>query len=373
MDKKPNVFGSSKVDMNEAMKQANESGTKIAEQANKELGDALKPELVTKTGELSAEAQMAKDTLDKLEGQLAAREELFARKRAEEKGETLGDVQPVPEQATVSYAQPVEPTFEAKNREMSEDERYAHLSQPQVNVPYDVLKLPSGGLLYKNHKSTVDVAYLNATDEDIITNPNLLQSGKFLEILINRKLINTPLRYRDLHVGDRNAIMIWLRATGYGPMYNIKLSDPNSNYKEFEVEIDLSKLPLKPLGAKPDKDGLFDFKLSITGDEIKFKLLTVGDIDDIEDHIDEVKNDYIDRSVFTLNKQIVSYNGITEPLQLSSLIARIRLGDIRNFRKYVETVESGMDMNITVRTPGGESITTFLPLNLTFFWPDLGI
>jgi hypothetical protein len=372
MDKKPNVFPSN-INMNEAMKQANENGTKIAEQANKELGDNLKQQPETKPGELSAAEQMQKDSLDKLEAQLAAREALFARKRAEANGETSGDVQPIPEQATVSYAKQEDVKFEAKNSEISDEDRYNHLSQPQVNVPYDVLKLPSGGLLYKNHKSTVDVAYLNATDEDIITNPNLLQSGKFLEILINRKLINTPLRYRDLHVGDRNAIMIWLRATGYGPMYNIKLSDPNNSYKEFEVEVDLSKLPTKPLGAKPDENGLFDFKLSLTGDEIKFKLLSVGDIDDIEEHIDEVKDEFVDRSMFTLKKQIVSYNGVTEPVQLASLISRIRLGDIRLFRKYVEKVESGMDMNITVGTPGGESITTFLPLNLTFFWPDLGV
>ena len=150
MDKKPNVFPSS-IDMNEAMRQANETGTKIAEQANKELGENLKQ--IENPGELSAAEQMAKDTLDKLEAQLKAREELFARKRAEANGETLGDVQPIPEQATVSYAKPEEAKYEVKNSEISDEDRYNYLSQPQINVPYDVLKLPSGGLLYKNHKS----------------------------------------------------------------------------------------------------------------------------------------------------------------------------------------------------------------------------
>ena len=372
MEKKPNVFPSN-MNMDEAMKNANETGTKIAEQANSELGEALNETVKSSAGELTSAEQMSKDTLDKLEEQLAARDAHFARVKAEARGESLGDVQIEPEKATVSYAKPEEAKFTTKDSEITEDDRYNHLSQPQTNVPYDVLKLPSGGLLYKNHKSTVDVAYLNATDEDIITNPNLLQSGKFLEILINRKLINTPLRYRDLHVGDRNAIMIWLRATGYGPMYNIKLSDPNDSYKEFEVEVDLSKLPIKPLGVKPDENGLFDYKFSLTGDEVKYRLLSVGDIDDIEEHIESIGDGFVDRSLFTLKKQIVSYNGVTEQKQLDELISRIRLGDIRLFRKNIEKIESGMDMNITVRTPGGESITTFLPLNLTFFWPDLSI
>ena len=42
-----------------------------------------------------------------------------------------------------------------------------------------------------------------------------------VEILINRKILEPDLRYEDLLVGDRNAIMIWLRATGYGEMYPV--------------------------------------------------------------------------------------------------------------------------------------------------------
>ena len=101
-------------------------------------------------------------------------------------------------------------------------------------------------------------------------------------------MLNTNLRYKDLHVGDRNAIMIWLRSTGYGPMYNITLADPNSiEYKEFQTEIDLSELKVKNLGEKPDENGHFTYILPISKISIKYKLLTVGDIDDIEDYVQE--------------------------------------------------------------------------------------
>ena len=381
MENKPNVFPN----MEDAMKEANEMGTQIAEQANKELEQSNKelqvePTNIHKTkGELTAAEQMAKDTLDKLEGQLLAREELLQRKRDEAKGIISND-NLIPTQPQVTYAEPT--PVKSIKLEIDDDEKYRSLSTPQDNVPYDVIPLPSEGLLYKNGKSGLKVAYLNAMDENIITNPNLLQSGKFLEILINRKLIQTDLRYKDLHVGDRNAIMLWLRATGYGPMYNITLNNPDTEeYSEFNAEIDLSKLPIKHLGIKPDENCLFDYKLPITQDNIKFRLLTVGDIENIEGHVDtmadKVGSEFTDASTYTLKKQIVSIQlkgsneMVTDTKTVSDYVTRMRLGDVRAFRKYVNEIESGVDMNITVGTPGGGSVKTFLPLNITFFWPDL--
>jgi len=376
MDKKPNVFPT-EVDLNEAMKQANETGDRIARQAEEEVKQKT-------PAEMSAQEQMNANTMANLEKQIARRDALLAKKRAEENGELVEETQT----QQVQYAPSIESKYVAKNGDVEQEEIdlskiYEKLSQPQKDVPYDALKLPSGGLVYKNHKSTIDVAYLNATDEDIITNPNLLQSGKFLEVLINRKMMNTRLKYRDLHVGDRNAIMLWLRSTGYGSEYNITLSDPKDpEYKEFTATIDLDKLPMKPLGAKPNSDGYFEFILPLSKDRIIFKLLTVGDVEDIEEHISDMSNEITDISSFTLKRQIVSYNKptneryhpdneITESEAVARYVERIRLGDVRSLRKYIEKIESGMDMNITVGTPGGGSVKTFLPLNLSFFWPDI--
>jgi hypothetical protein len=36
-------------------------------------------------------------------------------------------------------------------------------------------------------------------------------------------------------------------------------------------------------------------------------------------------------------------------------------------------IDCGIDLNITVPTPGGGSVATFLPLNLKFFWPNFGL
>ena len=116
----------------------------------------------------------------------------------------------------------------------------SEISQPNYNAPYDVIPLPSEGKLYRNKRANVKIAYMTTADENILTSPNLLQSGEFLEILINRKLLEPDLRYKDLHVGDRNAIMLWLRATGYGEMYPVTILDEKNI--PFDTEVNLNDL-----------------------------------------------------------------------------------------------------------------------------------
>ncbi len=243
------------------------------------------------------------------------------------------------------------------------------------NVPFDVLPLPSEGKIYKNKKSSVKVAYLTASDENILTSPNLIESGEFMNILFSRKLLDMDVNYSDLHVGDRNAIMIWLRSTGYGEIYPVSMINPNTG-EEFEADINLSELKVKKLGAEPDAEGYFDFICPISKIPLKFKLLTVGDLEKIEAVLEYEKTtlgDKINHSVtYALEKSIVEVNGNRSLDYIKSFIEQMRAGDSKTLRNYVEKIESGIDLNITIQVPGGgEPIKTFLPLTRKFFWPDL--
>jgi hypothetical protein len=248
------------------------------------------------------------------------------------------------------------------------------LSQPQYNAAFDVIPLPSEGKLYKNKKSSVKVAYMTTADENILTSPNLLQSGEFLEILINRKLLEPDLRYKDLHVGDRNAIMLWLRATSYGEMYPITMYDEDG--APFESEVDLNSLKTIKLSQEPDGEGYFDFYLPIAKANIKFKLLTVGDLEEIEKLVaEDEKNEIPVNSVTTyrLERQIVDVNGNRDKSFIKDFIEKMRVRDSKELKDYIEKIDCGVDLSIEVKTPRGESISTFLPLNVRFFWPDLPI
>lgn len=245
------------------------------------------------------------------------------------------------------------------------------LSQPNYNSPFDVIPIPSEGKLNGLNKPNVKVSYMTTSDENILTSPNLLKSGEFLSILINRKLLEPNLRYNDLHVGDRNAIMIWLRATGYGEMYPITILDEEGN--PFETEINLHDLKYKKLGAEPDSEGLFDFIFPQSKIKIKFRFLNCGDIDEIDKLIEAEKEMGVlvdNGSIYSLERQIVEVNGNRDSNFIKDFVRNIRLKDAKEFKKYSEEIESGVDLNITVKTPRGGSLTTFLPLNMSFFWPD---
>src|SRR5210317_1370840 len=85
----------------------------------------------------------------------------------------------------------------------------------EFKTPYDILELPSQGILYGNNIKTVKVEYLTAMDESILTSPNISSGGKMIDILLKRKIKDLNFSVEDLLVGDRTAIMLFLRVSSF--------------------------------------------------------------------------------------------------------------------------------------------------------------
>jgi len=366
MDNRPKVFPTP-----EQIAAANQTGEEIAKQQEQTITSGQ----VT-SGEAAAAAEMARRTYE----QLKAREEELKRGELEKEMEinnsepSMRDVGEVPQQQV--YTKPITSPMQNLNKVVESDNsiKMAELSQPQMNQPYDVIPLPSEGKLYKNKKSKVKVAYLTAADENLLTSPNLLSSDDFLEILINRKLLEYDLRYKDLLPGDRDAIMIWLRSTGYGEMYPVTVLDENDI--PFETEIDLSTLKVKNLNIEPDADGLFTFTLPLSRAVVRFKLLTMGEIEELvklSEFLKEKNNLINTEPTLILENQIVEINGNRDKDYISDFIDTMRLMDSKKLRNYINSIECGIDTNVTFGTPGGGSVTRFLPFTIKFFWPDFGV
>ena len=249
-------------------------------------------------------------------------------------------------------------------------------NQTQFEIPFDVIELPSKGLLYPGKVSTCKVGYLNMSDENVLTSPNLIKNGKVLDVLLERKVKDSPIPVRDMLVGDRNAIMIWLRATGYGEMYPVKLMDPNTG-EDFEYEVDLNDLKTKPLGAEPDENGLFDFELPRSKKKIKFKLLTVGDEADIikrsEARDKKLKSQVSNTLTYRMETQIVSVDGNSDKNQISQFLQFMPAFDSLKFREYSDSIEPGIDMSVDVEGPSGETFPSLIQIGLNFFWPNAGV
>lgn len=361
MSDKPKVFPTA-----EQIAAANQTGAEIAQEQEKTITSGQ-----VSPGEAAAAAEMARRT----------QEQLRLREEALRNAERLKEEELINQDVAGAALNPkvdVQPhvmksPMENLKKEVRVDNSLAisELSQPQMNQPYDIIPLPSEGKLYKNKKSKIKVSFLTAADENILTSPNLLESGDFLEILLNRKILEPELRYRDLLPGDRDAIMIWLRATGYGEMYPVTILDEND--KPFDTEVDLTKLKVKRLPVEPDAEGLFSFTLPVSKSIVKFKLLTIGEVDELEklaQFLKEENNLINTEATLLLESQIVEVDGIREKDYISDFIETMRIMDSKKLKTYIADINCGIDMNVTFGTPGGGSVTRFLPFTLKFFWPD---
>ena len=145
----------------------------------------------------------------------------------------------------------------------------------EFKFPSEVIELPSKGLVYPEDNplssGTVEMKYMTAKEEDILTNQNYIKSGLVLDKLL-QSLIISKIDYNDLIVGDKNALLVAARILGYGKDYKIK-------FKEEEVNIDLSTLDNKLVDESLFTKGKneFEFTLPNSGTVITWKILTHRD------------------------------------------------------------------------------------------------
>jgi hypothetical protein len=244
----------------------------------------------------------------------------------------------------------------------------------EYKVPYDIIELPSQGLLYPNKKSKVKVEFLTAYDENILTSPNIMASGKLIDVLIERKVKDLGFDHNLLLEGDRMAIIIFLRVSAFGEKYIQPVVDPKTN-KLVEGEIDLSKLENKQLTIQADENGNFDFKLPKSGKNIKFRLLTGKDEEEIDildvELMERNKSDISSKTTIRLERSIMEVDGEKDKIRISNTLKSLPILDIRKLNKYMTEIEPGIIFKTTARIQGGDSVTTFLRINKNLFWPDI--
>ena len=242
---------------------------------------------------------------------------------------------------------------------------------------HDVISLPSQGRFYKNKKSTVKVAYLTAADENILTSPNLLQNGKVIDVLLDRKVIDQEIKPGQMLSGDKNAILFFLRATGYGEMYPVELTDPKTGVK-FETEIDLSQFASKEITIEPDDNGECDFFLPKTKKKVKFKYLTADEDEKLVKE-DEARRRKLGTNAISqlltmrLAAQITEIEGTRDRAQIQAFIDQMPVSDSGQLRKYINDNEPGLDLEINVQAPSGEFFFGELPITSKFLWPYLDL
>jgi len=249
----------------------------------------------------------------------------------------------------------------------------------ELKLPTEVVSLPSKGLLYPKEsplsKGEIEMKYMTAKEEDILTNSNFIRQGTVIDKLL-QSLIVTPFNYDDLLIGDKNAILISARILGYGAEYQFKYTDGRG--KELEATVDLSKLEEKKIDESLFKKGNdFTFDLPKSGNTVTFKLLTHGDEKKIDAEIKGLTkvNPNGSYDVTTRLKYIItSINSDRELKSIRDFVDGFLLApDARALREYYNSIQPDVEMKFIPEDESytGEGIT--VPISLNFFWPDSGV
>ena len=253
--------------------------------------------------------------------------------------------------------------------------------EPKFKLPTETITLPSKGLLYSTEnplsKGEIEMSYMSAKHEDILTNMNYIKNGTAIDKLL-QALVVTPINFDDLIVGDKNAILIAARILGYGKDYPIRFYN-TSTRSEDDYTIDLTTLNEKEVDQSLFTSGKneFMFTLPQSKNNITFKFLTGGDEKKITQEINGLKklypNDSFDLTT-RLKYMITSVEGSRETKDIREFVDNyLTAQDSRAFREYYAKSMPDINLDITVEKDEYTQEGVTVPIGINFFWPDSGV
>ena len=248
-----------------------------------------------------------------------------------------------------------------------------------IDIPTETVPLPSNGKVYPpasplHNQETVDILPMTAREEDILTSRALMKKGTILSELIKSCLVNKAIDPLDMLIGDRTAIMVAIRITGYGADYDTEV-ECNECQNKSPKPFNLGELPIRRLALTPVADGLnlFEFTLPLTKKVIRFKFLTGRDEEQITATADRQKklNLQSDATVTTnLLYCIQAIDGIEDRAKIASFVRMMPARDSLALRSYIRDNEPGIIMRQEVTCPScGCTEVISMPIGITFFWP----
>ena len=253
-------------------------------------------------------------------------------------------------------------------------------------TPTEFVELPSHGKFYSpdhplHGEETIELRYMTAKDEDILTSRALLKNGLAIDRLLEGLVVNKEIKPDDLLIGDKNALLVAARISGYGEDYTVAVSCPSCNTNN-EHNFDLSELSLNH-GVQPDEDsnsgvtqtdsGTFVAKLPRSGYSVEFRLLTGDDENYLAKSEEELaKHNLPDASATNLLKRLsVSVNGVTDVGEINNFIDSMPAQDARHLRACVQIVTPNVDMTQDIECSSCGIVTEMeVPFTSEFFWPQ---
>jgi len=252
----------------------------------------------------------------------------------------------------------------------------------KFEYPSEVVDLPSQGWFYDPSSplasGKIEIKYMTAKEEDILTSQNLIKKGVVLDKLLEALIVTPGVKLDEILVGDKNAIFVAARILAYGKDYKIKFKDPSNN-EDVEDTIDLSLIEPKEFDFDKFERGrnLFSFEFPFSKKTVHWSLLTHNDEQNIENELKALKkftkNKNETAEVTTRLKYVIkSIDGEEDRAKIKSFVDRELLArDSLAFREFIKENTPDLDMtfNFESEDTGYEERMT-IPLGVDFFYPS---
>jgi len=241
--------------------------------------------------------------------------------------------------------------------------------------PSEVIDLPSGGAVYPTDSTLssgkIEIKYMTAKEEDILTSQNLIKKGLVLEKLLNSLIITPGVNVDDMILGDKNAVMVAARILAYGSEYNAEILSPSG--ETVNHIFDLSDCPFKELPNDIDySDNNFELTLPASKIKVKFKLLTGKEEKEIDKEIKSISKtgvEVVPELTTRLKYCITSVDDNSDSSYIRHFIDNQLLSrDSIILRQEIQRLSPDIELTQDVEMEG-ETVRVDIPMTVNFFWP----
>ena len=246
-------------------------------------------------------------------------------------------------------------------------------------IPIEIVPLPSEGKVYALgttlcNKTELEISSLTAREEDILTSEALIKQGTMIEHLLKSCITDKTVNVNSMLLGDRLALLIAIRATGYGAEYSVEATCPACKQK-FKATFNLATLPIKHLTIEPIEEfsNKFSFMLPVIKKNVIFKFLNGNDERELALAIERKKNvSAIGSSVTTrLIYQIEAIGNVSDKGRIAQIVRKLPALDSLKLRTYIDDNEPGIDTTSHAQCNScGWYGEVDVPLGAEFFWPS---
>jgi hypothetical protein len=248
-------------------------------------------------------------------------------------------------------------------------------------VPTEFVDLPSQGRYYPeghplHNQESIEIKQMTAKEEDMLTSRTLLKKGIALDRVVQSLIVDKTINVDSLLIGDKNALIIATRVSGYGNEYKTKVTCPAcASTDEYNFDLNDSVVyrgeDTDILSITDNQDGTFDVVLPKLKTNVTFRLLIGADEKNLLTN-KASRNVGFEKLITTqLSRILLAINGDDSRDTIEYVVDNMPSIDSRHLRACYRAAAPNIDLTQTfVCEECGHDEEMEVPLTADFFWPD---